>query len=493
MNYHLIFESVGLANRKPGQIFRNPQGDELTFQSLEFYPDIGGADSAEELNQFLADQEAILGQQIIWTNIATPRMLGVGIAEFADSNGRSVYFGRYFQNINRNRIENYWPNSAIPGGYVYQGSAAKKVVSGLMPQDVLKNFKSLYVEDILTDVIDKFGDQHPLTKLTRDIANGRQFPITFEAEGVDFGGFRDYFCEILQPIALIRGQYTGNAGDAAKKFMGKDGFEDCVIDFSEGKTGGLWDSKLINSDGKEIKVSTKGGAGAKASVKNLIDTVNELKEAGDSRLLKKYKSTIELIQNVQKAGQARSPLELALKFDLLNQKEVSIIEQLKDKPDTALTPKLKELYNSRSSRNPENDIPYYRMLAAVAHRVATLVNEQTDFSQAATDILNNGALVQVYTKASASDNKITLQGFQTVYPSNQIKGIYMSAEKTYYNTGIKGNFTFTIDKNEADSVDSAGGDKEPKQKLDVPKRSDVRPTGAGRERRGQENLGRSRR
>ena len=484
-----LFESVGLANRKPGQIFRNPQGDELTFQSLEFYPDMGGADSPEELNQFIADQEAIIGQQIVWTNIATPRMLGVGIAEFSDSNGRPKYFGRYFQSINRNKIENYWPNSAIPGGYVYQGSAAKKVVSGLMPQDVLKNFKSLYPEDILSDVIDKFGDQHPLTKLTRDIANGRQFPITFDAEGIDFGGFRDYFCEILQPIALIRGQYTGNAGDAAKKFMGAAGFDDCVIDFSEGKTGGLWDSKLINSDGKEIKVSTKGGAGAKASVKNLIDTVNELEKAGDSRLLKKYKDTIELIQSVQKAGQARSPLELALKFELLNKKEVSQIEQLKDNPNVALSPKLREMYDSRSSRNPENDIPYYRMLAAVAHRVADLVNKQTNFSQAATDILNNGALVQVYTKASAGDNTITLQGFETVYPSNQIKGIYMSAEKTYYNTGIKGNFTFSIDKSGAGPADEEEAEKEERPVV----KKTIRPKTSVRTRREEPDLGRARR
>lgn len=491
MDYHLLFESVGLANRKPGQIFRNSQGDELTFQSLEFYPDMGGADSAEELNQFIADQESILRQQIIWTNIATPRMLGVGIAEFVDSTGRPRYFGRYFQTINRNKIENYWPNSAIPGGYVYQGSAAKKVVSGLMPQDVLKEFDSLYPDDILSAVIDKFGDQHPLTALTRDIVNGRQFPITFASEGIDFGGFRDYFCEILQPIALIRGQYTGNAGDAARKFMGAAGFDDCVIDFSSGKTGGLWDSKLINSDGKEIKVSTKGGAGAKASVKNLVDTVKELQEAGDSRLLKKYKDTIELIQQVQQAGQARAPLELAMKFDLLDKKEVNQIESLKNDPTVKLSPKLREMYDSRSSRNPENDIPYYRMLAAVAHRVAELVNKQTDFSQAATDILNNGALVQVYTKASSGDNTITLQGFETVYPSNQIKGIYMSAEKTYYNTGIKGNFTFSIDKSGTGIKAGAEGD-EGEEEAPTP-RKPIRPKTSVRDRRGPEDLGRERR
>jgi len=39
-----------------------------------------------------------------------------------------------------------------------------------------------------------------------------------------------------------------------------------------------------------------------------------------------------------------------------------------------------------------------------------------------------------------------LQEFNTVYPGKSIKGVYLSAGKTYYSTGIKGNYTFKIDK-----------------------------------------------
>ena len=276
--------------------------------------------------------------------------------------------------------------------------------------------------------------------------------------------------------------------------MGSNGFEDCLIDFSAGKSTGLYDSLLTNSSGKQIKVSTKGGAGAKASVKNLVDTVEELKKAGDSKLLKTYSSTVKMIEKIQQSGQAGAPLELALDFDLLNKKEVEQIKSLKDNPDIVLSPKLKEMYDSRSSRNPENDIPYYRMMAAVAHRVAELVNEQTDFSIAATDILNNGALVQVYTKASQGENTITLQGFETVYPSDQIKGIYMSAEKTYYNTGIKGNFTFTINKDISTSSASDINEPEPELALSRPIRTNVRPRGSERTKKdSKDNLGRERR
>ena len=32
----IIAEGVGLANRKPGDLFKNPQGDVIAFQNLDF-------------------------------------------------------------------------------------------------------------------------------------------------------------------------------------------------------------------------------------------------------------------------------------------------------------------------------------------------------------------------------------------------------------------------------------------------------------------------
>jgi hypothetical protein len=88
---------------------------------------------------------------------------------------------------------------------------------------------------------------------------------------------------------------------------------------------------------------------------------------------------------------------------------------------------------------------YYHLMAAIAHKAAEKVNNNTNFSEAAAAILNNGALVQVYTKAKEGKDTWTLINFDTVYPGDSIKGVYLSASKTYYSTGIKGNFTFKID------------------------------------------------
>ena len=97
-------------------------------------------------------------------------------------------------------------------------------------------------------------------------------------------------------------------------------------------------------------------------------------------------------------------------------------------------------------------------MAAVAHKAAEQVNEQTNFSKAAADILNNGALVQVYTKAKEGKTSWILQAFETVYPGDNTKGVYLSASKNYSSTDIKGNFTFKIDRGAGVSKDDANVD-----------------------------------
>jgi hypothetical protein len=447
-----IIESVGLARRQPGQIFANPQGQKLSFVSLDFYPEVGQFASVEERDEDIQRQQSRLGQDIEWTNTATPKMLAYGLAVFQDPTQKTRVFGRFFSNIKAFRQDNNWPNDAIPGGYRYQGAAAVKATSGLMPQDVLKDFESLYPDEVFSQVVSHFGEDHPLTAVTEHIVNAGTLPYTFPKADISFTAFRDYFCEILQPVALIRGVYSGNAGQAAERFMGAKGFDDCVIDFDTGKTAGLYDSLLISPDGRQIKVSTKGGAGAKASVKNLIDTVEELEKSGNQDLLKQFDDTVEMIRTIRDAGQHQSPLQLAQRFGLITAQEAKLVNDLRTDPDTKLTPKLQSLFDQRPSKDPAAESTYYRMLAAIAHQVAKLVNDNTDFSQAATTILNNAALVQVYTVATESQDSITLKNFGTLWPSDLIRGVYLDAGKTYYNTGIKGNFTFSIDRKPVEDV-----------------------------------------
>jgi len=464
----ILNESTGLAGRKPGDKFKNANGDEIVFNKIEFYPRDGGKLDSEKLNSLLLQLS-----NVKWQNNKTNKTGGVAIATFNTGTGE-IQYGFFKDSIKPDPTGNYIPNEVA--GYRFAGKAAEKIQSGLTPQDLLTKRDNLTSSEIIAQLEEnpKLGPNNPLTILAKQVASGQKFPIAFDIpEGISFTGFRDYFCEILQPIALQVGQYTGNAGEAAETFL--DGsFNDTLISFDSAKNAGLSDSILTNSEGKYIKVSTKGGKGAEASAKNLIDSVNELTATPAGRnLIEKHKESIDLIREIQSQGQVKAPLYLGVKYDIITQDEADTILRLrnmkpinlKDIDKMNLGDNLTKLAKGRDTASPESVNLFYHLLASVATLAAIEVNDKTDFSETATDILNNGALVQVYTEAKQEKESWVLQEFHTIYPSKTIKGVYLSASKNYFSTGIKGNFTFKIDR----------GTGKPKEDNAEPESSDTTP------------------
>jgi len=461
-----LTESTGLAGRKPGDVFRNPDGEQMIFTNIQFFPEGGGKFTKEEIDQ--AVDEVTDGIKVQWMNSQSGRSGGFAIVSFTTDQGE-VYFGRFLESIKPFSTDNFVPNKI--GEFSFAGKSAAKAQAGLSPQDLLTDKLDLTPEDIIEQLAVSLGKDHPLFAVAQRVANGEKLPLHFNAPiDASFTAFRDYFCEILQPIALQTGQYTGNAGEAAEIFLGGT-FSDALISFDDSKTAGLSDSVLTNPDGKIIKVSSKGGAGAKASVSNLLDSIEEMKQTqAGKKLIRKHQETIDMVSEIKKEGQAGAPLMLGVKFGIINEKEVAQIKDLKsegpidlDDIDTVpITSRLKKMAVNRSTKTPKSTNLYYHLLAEVAHKAADKVNTDTNFSKVAADILNNGALVQVYTKAKEGKDTWVLQEFNTVFPGDSIKGVYLSAGKTYYSTGIKGNFTFKIDK-------GAGVEKEAVEVATVPK------------------------
>lgn len=448
----MLQESTGLAGRKPGAVFRNSKGEEIQFQDLKFFPEGGGKYSPEELENAIQEISAQIEGDIQWQNAKSSRTGGFALATFTSPTG-TMYIGRYLESIKPSFTDNYVPNQV--GDYKYASKAAEKTQAGLTPQDLLTEKKDLTIPSIMNQLAKSLGTDHPLYAVAHRVATGEGLPIEFPAPpGISFSAFRDYFAEILQPMALQTGLYTGNAGQAAEIFLGGS-FEGTSITFDDSKTAGLSDSVLKNAEGKEVKVSSKGNKGATASARNLIDSVNELQSNPDSaKLLKKYTDEIDMINEIVSRGQAGAPLYLGVKYGIITEDDAATIQKLKTQPPvnletvktSKLSPRLKKLAMERGTDNPQQVNLYYHLIAAVAHKAAEEVNDKTNFSKAAADILNNGALVQVYTKAKEGKDTWTLLNFDTVYPGESIKGVYLSAGKTYYSTAIKGNFTFKIDK-----------------------------------------------
>jgi len=470
-----LLESVGLANRKPGDRFANDQGDEIIFADLNFFPESGGYETDQEIQASVSEVARKIGvspSNLVWINSARGAR-GFGLAHFVDNQNKDFYIGKYFRSISPNRNENYFPND-LPGGFRLQTKTAKKERSGYKPSDILTKFDNLTPQSILTQIQAKFGTDSDESRATQIFMAADRFPVTMPLGNMNFDAFTNYFCEMLQPMALVMGKPTqGNAAEAESKFLTQGGYTTCTINFDNSKTGGLVDSKLINPTGQSIGLSSKAKAGAKASAKNLKEKVDEMRGTEDGRkLLDRYKTEVAILDMIVDGGQAEAPFNLAMSFGMITPEEKQQALSLRKmglasfSPDM-LSKRMQKYWEGRSAADPSTIIPFYHMLAAIAYPVAEYVNKNTNFSQAASDILNYGAFMQAYTYASRSGDNIVLKEFEVKYPSTAVTDVLLSAHKTYYSTGLKGNFTFQILKNGATAKDVEVQDAEVDTKPDV--------------------------
>jgi hypothetical protein len=455
-------ESEGLTNRKPGTMFLNPQGEKAFFKHLAFFPKDGGAFTAEELPEMIASIEQQIGHPIQFTNVM--KQGGFGVAEFELENGKSLYTGRYFKNINLPYSKNQWKNNDIAGGYALQSKSSKKESMGYGPSDVLTQLDSQTPEQIVKQIKAKFPDG-PMAIATDFVMSGAK-SFTIPGEGVHFEAFRDYFCEILHPLAMASGAYNGNAHEAEEIFFKGSSFSDATISFSSSKTNGLYDS-LMEQGGRKIKLSSKGDGGAAASVSNLSEAVDILRRAGKSgKMLDQYKKTIQIIDEIRQASAEDGPLIVGVTLKVITQEESEYIRGLKNVGGNVHyldyekqvqggkikfpTKNLLDIWNSVGVKVPDKATPFYKMLAGLAKRVGEKVNKETDFGSAASSILNHSALVQVDTRATLlADGSIRVDAFNTKYPSDVVSDVAMLPGDTYMSHRVHGRFSFKIYKGNA--------------------------------------------
>jgi hypothetical protein len=495
-------EGVGLSNRKPGDLFKNPQGDVIAFQNLDFYPESGAYSSAEEVNQATAEVAAQLGiapEQIQWTGTFPSKGGGFGVATFVDqASGNSYYLGRWFKNISPNRAQNNFAHEYIPGGFKFASKSGAKENAGYTPTDVLTQFQNNTPDTIMQQVVAKFGEGSDIVVATQTFMSATKFPVTFPKGSINFTAFRDYFCEMLQPCALVMGKpVKGNASEAADVFFGPgSGYGDATISFNNSKNTGLYDSLLVSTDGKQIKLSSKGKSGANASVINLLKSIQDLQVAPKGKkLLEKHKEVVDILQTIKNGGHVGGALDLGVEYGIIDETEAGAIRDLKelgpkDQINWGKNKNLEKLYMSRTPKDWSKIIPLEHMLSVIAYRVADHVNKNTNFGLAASEILNHSALVQMYTEATESKDTISITGFRAIYPSETVTGVLLDASKAYMSTQDKGNFTFKILKNgakesELDPVDNQADEpqvpaKTTTQDLDTvsQQRSSVKASGA---------------
>jgi hypothetical protein len=457
----MLTEATGLAGRSDGDIFKDQSGNSVIFRELNFYPPQGGKIPTEQLLHMVvshAEQLQTQGVDVSEVNKSSGAG-GFGLAKFQYPDGSIRAFIRYFKQINPVFRNNTWDNDKIPG-LIYGSVSSEKMRVGYAPSDVLPSDTPMTPGEIVQKIVAKFGVDNPMAQVAQQLLAGPAGEtIRVSAENINVPAFSDLFCEMLHPIALAVGWYTGDAGIAEEKFLPDGGFSGSRASFGSSKTEGLLDSMMVDTGSNSVKVSSKKSVGsAKAAASNLLKEFKKLENtnsADDKKILKKYQKTIGILHAITTQSGEHAPLSLGMEFKIIDQEEYRIILGLKDHnvsyielnseiEDSELTDNLKKMWYGRKTNKPESATAYYHLIAGVATLVAKHINDNTDFSKAAATILNNGALVQVYTKVSESKGMIELHKFKSVYPSTAVTGVVLDAGTRYKSGSVDGKFGFQI-------------------------------------------------
>ena len=491
-----LSEARGLSARKPGEVYArvgsDAEDDKITFQALDFYPDRGSYESVDQMMDVLDQLETQAGIKFEKINQPSTRTRAFGVAAFDTAVGRR-YLVKFASDIKPVRTQNtFFQTKDIPGGFSQTDARGSKEKVGYKPSDVLTDFKSQTPSTILAQIASKFGEDSDEYNAAVIITNAEQFPVLVPAGNMDFKGFRDYFCEMLQPCVLINGApVKGNAAKAAEVFMGQNGFSDCVVSFNTNVSGTLYDSLLVNPEGKQIKLSSKGAKGAMASVINLLKSARELEEAGLGNIVEPYQQIIDILKIIDDGDHNSGPLNLAIQQEMITPEEAQQVMGLKsaagqkgfDIDQTDLTDNLKAIYKERTADDPSKVVPLNHMVASIAYKVCNEINTNTNFSEAAADILNNSAFVQMYTDAAQKGDQFVVKGFTTVWPSKLFTDVTLEAQKSYSSTTSSGGkLVFNINKEpkavpnkEQGSTTDAPGPSRAGELVDyIPPRSDLK-------------------
>lgn len=449
--------SVGLANRLPGEVFKNPDGDEIIFQEITFYPKSGKANNHYYPGSSSIDKEllplSIMQSDIAWTNAYSKCRMAFGLSHFKDSSNNSRYYGRWFNHINLDRTKNYFPNNSIPGSYRYAKSTSTKEYAGYMPSQVLTCLSNNTPDTIYDQIKAKFGRNSDEARATRVFMKSNSFPVKIPKGSIHFEGFKTYFCEMLHPMAVVMEKPIVGLTDSSNIFYGvKHGYSKCTINFNPSTIGGLSDSQLVNSDGEMVKLSSKAGQGAHASAVNLLDIVREIECTDHGRkMISDHPEIIEILEIIKNHGHVGAPLKLAIKYGLLTQDEEDQVRKLKEFSNKdkiigsgLLSSRLETLYKDKVTKKPDQVVPLEHMLAAIAKKVTDYINYNTNFSKVAVDILNHTSFIQIYTNAKETDDSIIINEFKAVCVDNSVTGVYLTSQKSYMSTMGSGNICFKI-------------------------------------------------
>ena len=441
-----LLEAKGIMGRVVGDRFQKGN-DQLEFQRVDLYPqeEMQFPDS-ESRDEFIRATEQELNSQIEWTNTPNNGSLAFGIATLTDPelNDKPTYWGRYFKQKTADMMGK-WSNGQVPLGWKLQTAGAMKLDIGIDPQHLIKTDDEF---NGVINVIQAVKKNSAGNDLSETLVNAletihtQEHPV-FPGQIKNLPALRDYFGEIMGPVALMSEMVGGQADDAKNDLLKGQPWASCSIFWPMAMNAPLVDSYFTAPDGTRVGISSKGGYGAKASVKNIQDAILKASE----ELKAQYPTTVNIINIVQSNSAKNGPFRLAELYKALPQgleEEINGYIQQGKTDYAGLSPACTELFNYGT---PKQDIPGfntgYAMLALLAKKVAKTVNELSpDFGLGCIAFLNQSSIVQLYCKMGKQGDDARVTGWNALYPPNFQGTIKLDGSKSYYSSRIGGKFAF---------------------------------------------------
>ena len=283
-------------------------------------------------------------------------------------------------------------------------------------------------------------------------------------------------------LRFLKGPGRAYDEDAAIEAL-QQGFPHLIDQVRTGRGDFFSAEEATRFDRQEAQRGWDIAKGAMASSVNLLKAVQELEAAGMTELAKKYSETIDILKVIHNGNHDSGPLNLAVQFGLISEAEIPQVMSLAQYAgvkkfnidDTNLSKNLKKLYKDRTADDISKVVPLNHLVSSIAYKVCNEINTKTNFSEAAADILNNSAFVQMYTEATKSkDGQFIIQGFRTIWPSKLFTQVTLEAQKSYSSTSSSaGKLVFNINKEpkavantEKASTTDAPGDSEAGEMVD---------------------------
>ena len=444
-----LTEAKGVFGRKPGDPFER-NGVQAQFVSAEAYPPMsdGGKFDTPEARDAAIDNyvknNGLNSDSIKWTNTPKSNSLAFGIAIIQTSDGQKIYFGRYLQS-NAHDLLGIWPNQAIPDGWKLQTKGAQKLETGLDPQTLIGTGSYFSgTDNIINHVNSKApaNDKQILTDALRASANGQLAKFPGQVDRLE--AIRDYFGEIMGPVAMMGGVVLGPAEQARKDLAGGANWKDLQIFWPQSMNYNLMDSVFIAPDGKQIGISSKGGAGAAASAKNLYDSLK--KNEQDDQLMKNVQYIKPIIEIIAEKTAKDAPFVLGERFKIttpsLHTEAKKLIASGANTFDGLSDEAKRMIEGVNFDTSVQGFNAGYALTSAVAKRVAIEVNKDPRFSVEAIRLLNTASIVQLYTRVGKKGDDVFVSKYDAVYPPNFSGTVALDGSKNYYSSRIGGKFAF---------------------------------------------------